>query len=660
MSFVTRAALAVALTAGLAADLDAGGTLTPRGAVDQPIQILDHHVDVTLQNGFARVEVQQTFLNPNAYDLSALYSFPVPEDGCLSEMSIFVGELQLDGEVVPERVADEIYEQERAAGNDAGKARKVGYQRFEFDVTPVRAGDETSFRFVYYQPLEIDTGVGRFVYPLEDGGTDDAARAFWTESTLVHRSFSMDVALRSAVPVDAMRLPGNEGAAVVTRHDAGEWTAHLESTPGTLDEDVVVYYKLADELPGRIEVIPYKPSADATGTYMVVVTPGIDLAPLERGADYVFVLDRSGSMSGKLHTLAKGVEQALGEMSPEDRVRIVTFSNRTDELTRGWTPCTPENVAQLIARVKAVDSDGGTNLHAGIARALDDLDADRATSVVLVTDGVANEGVVSPRAFHDLLAKHDVRVFGFLMGNGANWPLMRTITRASGGFYAGVSNADDIIGQILLAKSKVTHQSLHDATLRVRGGGSHATTGEAIGKVFRGQQLVAFGRYDEPGPARVELAARLTGEDKVYATTFDFPEVATENPELERLWAMARIDDVQHRMDLGIDDAEEGASAIEDLGVSYQLVTDETSMLVLDDATFARHGIERRNRERTAREAEAQRARAAAPVRSHRVDEAAPAFQGNAPRGGGAGSIDLLTLALFGAAALFAGRRAVG
>ena len=48
-----------------------------------------------------------------------------------------------------------------------------------------------------------------------------------------------------------------------------------------------------------------------------------------------------------------------------------------------------------------------------------------ATSVLLVTDGVTNEGIIDPREFHTLLKKYDVRVFGFLMGNNANWPLIR-------------------------------------------------------------------------------------------------------------------------------------------------------------------------------------------------------------------------------------------
>ncbi len=99
------------------------------------------------------------------------------------------------------------------------------------------------------------------------------------------------------------------------------------------------------------------------------------------------------------------------------------------------------------------------------------------------------------------MKQYDVRLFGFLMGNSANWPLMRMIADASGGFYARVSNADDIIGQIMLAKSKITHEALHDAEFEIRGVKTFDTTGEVLGKIYRGQQLVLFGRYEGAGAA---------------------------------------------------------------------------------------------------------------------------------------------------------------
>ena len=70
---------------------------------------------------------------------------------------------------------------------------------------------------------------------------------------------------------------------------------------------------------------------------------------------------------------------------------------------------------------------GGTNIYAGLQSALRNLHADRATSILLVTDGVTNQGIVEPRRFADLLSKYDVRVLGCLMGNSANWPPMPSL-----------------------------------------------------------------------------------------------------------------------------------------------------------------------------------------------------------------------------------------
>lgn len=135
---------------------------------------------------------------------------------------------------------------------------------------------------------------------------------------------------------------------------------------------------------------------------MLIVTPGADLKPLAHGAGYSDVLDVSGSIRGKLHTLANGVAQALGQMRPEDRFRLVTFNNSANAILP-WTTATAENVRHAISLVKSLRASGDTNLYAGVAFGLKNLDPDRATSVVLVTDGVANQGIVRPADFYQLV-----------------------------------------------------------------------------------------------------------------------------------------------------------------------------------------------------------------------------------------------------------------
>jgi len=641
----------------------AAGTLTPKGSPHTPIQIKDHQVEVVINNGFAKTEVTQTFFNPNTEDLEAIYSFPLPKSASLSEVTIWAGEQELNGEVVERDEAKRIYEEERDQGNDAGMAGKEDFKSFDFAVSRVPAGGETRIRFVYYQPLAIDTGVGRYVYPLAEGGTDEVAESFWTRNAKVEGTFAVHVELKSAWPVADVRVPGYENAAAVDKKGDGDFEVKLEAQQASLEHDFIFYYRLADGLPGRVELVPYRAAKDAPGTFMLVVTPGIDLGPITGGADYCFVLDTSGSMQTKIAALTRGVTRALGQMRPTDRFRIVTFRDNAHDLTGGFQAATPENVAAALKQMESLTADGSTNLYAGLDLALKGLDDDRATSIVLVTDGVTNTGVVDPKEFQRLLARYDVRVFGFVMGNSGNWPLMQAIGRASGGFSAGVSNDDDIVGQILLAKSKITSEALHDVDLAIKGV-KISDLSDLPKKIYRGQQLVLFGRYEEGGRASVNLKARLTGVDKTYTTTFDFPDVDTESPEIERLWALDRTEEIGAKADAGLLPEEEARAAIRDLGLAYQLVTDHTSMVILSDAAFEGRGIERRNRSRVAAERAAQAVRQGQPVRSRRVDEAAPMFDrpsaslGSGKDGGGA--FDPLVAALAAAVAglgLVAARR---
>lgn len=662
-SFAALTAAVFALGLSLSASR-AAGTLTPKGSPHAPIRILDHHVKVTLNNGFAQTEVTQTFFNPNPNDLEAVYRFPLPWSASLSEVTLTMGEREIEGEVVERGKAETIYESEKREGNDAGLATKESYQAFEFRVHPVRAQTEARIRLVYYQPIEIDTGVGRYLYPLEEGGTDEAAADFWSPvNDRVEGSFSAEFELKSAWPVADVRLPGFENEAITDKIGDGHYRVRLDRNDVSLNRDLVFYYRLADDLPGRVEVIPFKDGSSDAGSFMMVVTPGLDLQPITHGADYVFVLDTSGSMASKIHSLTDGVSRAIGNLSPEDRVRVVTFSNHASDITRGWVPSTPENVEKVLNQVGNLGTNGGTNLYEGLSMAMDSLDADRATSIVLVTDGVTNQGIVDPAEFHKLSKSHDIRIFGFLLGNSANWPLMRTVCEGSGGFYAGVSNADDILGQIMQAKGKILHECLHDAEFHINGVNTFNLTRQMPGKIYHGQQLVMFGQYDRGGEAELILKARLTGEDKVYRTSFTFPEMDTANPEIERLWALDQIEQYEHQANVGIIPTGESSHAIRDLGLRYQLVTDETSMLVLGDEGFVRHGIERKNRERISRERSAQAARASAPsIPRHRVDDHQPLTPSRSPslggRGGGALSpLVVLLMAAFGGLTLLITRR---
>jgi Ca-activated chloride channel homolog len=154
----------------------AAGLLTPTDGSLPPLTIRDHQVDVLVQDGYAVTTVDQVFSNPHGQDLEANYSFPVPEHGTVAEFTVWIDGKPVTGEVLPKDQAEDLYQSERAAGRDAGIATRDAYRTFDIRVSPVRAGQDTRVRFVYLQPMGIDHGIGRYVYPFRPrcrpGGRD--------------------------------------------------------------------------------------------------------------------------------------------------------------------------------------------------------------------------------------------------------------------------------------------------------------------------------------------------------------------------------------------------------------------------------------------------------------------------------------------------------
>ena len=672
---------------------EAAGLLTPNGG-GQPLEIRDHAVNVVIEDGYAVTTIEQVFINPHGRDLEALYSFPVPEKAAVSSFTYWIDGRPVQGEVLEKQQAREIYEEEKSQGREAALTEQDDYRTFDITVWPVRAGQQVRIRLGYIQPVHMDTGVGRYNYPLEEGGVDAQKLSFWTTSEEVTGRFSFDLSLRNGYPVEALRLPKHPHAQI-TRLNDHEWKVHLDNgvqlagyegegetvavtgeagslshqaQPFRLDTDIVTYWRHQEGLPGTIDLITHKPEADGRGTFMLVATPGDDLQPITEGRDWVFVLDKSGSMEGKFNSLLEGVEQALRKVPPNDRFRFILFDSMVRELTQGFQTASEDNVRRMIGQLRQVRPDNGTNLYGGMAAGLKGLDEDRTTGLILVTDGVANVGETEKRKFLELVGGQDVRLFTMMMGNSANRPLLTQVSRESGGTAVALSNSDDIVGAILSATSKLGHEALHDVEVDISGVKVTSLEPQRIGSLYRGQQMVLFGHYWQGGAADVAIRAKISGRDVTYRSRFPFPDQSDENPELERLWAFAAIEGLmEDQAVFGAD--EDRKQAVVDLSVENGIVTPYTAMLVVRDEIFAMRGIERKNRDRVAGEAAAGAKRAQNAVTSNRVDGQDPAFSkprptysGGGSSGGGSGSSALdplwaLFLGLLGSAVHLARRR---
>ncbi len=616
------------------------GLLRPADGSGPELLIDEHRVNVVINNGFAITEVDQIFRNPHDRDLDAIYTFPLPKQASLSELSLWIDGVEVVGEVVEKERARKIAQEEKDAGRETALAEKREYVAFDVLVSPVRAGSTTRVRLLYMQPIEIDGGIGRYVYPLQEGEIDEQAMAFWDRRETVDGKFSFEASIRSSYPLDDVRTKGL-GSSTVTQESSGEWKIWIDNLEETteLNRDIVVYYRLAENLPARVDLLPYR-DGDGQGTYMLVVTPGIDLQPTVDGVDWTVVLDVSGSMGGKISTATDVVSRALTQMRPEDRFRIITFADDTVDILRGFSPVSAEKVQSAGEIVKRQGVRGGTNLYGGFKAGLRGLDEDRPNAVLLISDGGANIGPTHYTAFVKLLENTDIRVFTFVMGQGANRPLLGNLAEASGGFTMDISNEDDLYGRLLQAKDKLAREALHGVELTLSGAGLSDTAPERMPSAYFGQQIVQFGRYANPGETTLRLKGKISGEEKVWQTKIVLPAEDHRFPEIERLWALSRIEDMQASIDRGEPESEFRA-AIVDVATKYSIVSDYTSMIVMREERFAERGIDRSNKKRVETERKARAERAKATIQNTHADQSKPMFENRRSHstGGGGGGL---------------------
>lgn len=664
--------------------INAAGLLTPNDGTDQLI-LAEQHVSVVIENGFSVTEVDQTFTNPYAVDKDARYSFPVPEDAAVGEFAFWIDGKPVHAEIMEKQAARQLHEQQRQQGLESALVEQDEYRTFEIEVSPVRANQDVRIRLVYLQQNRVDHAMGRYVYPLEDGGVDLQANNFWSRNEVVDEAFTFRLRLRSSYPVDAMRVTNGQGA--IQQLGGGEWEVLIDSQTGsgalvgqglsdtevqarldenggvitpqsnqqkkalvrttayTLDEDIVVYWRLKENLPAAVDLVSYKTADAATGTFMLTLTPGIDLAPITEGRDWVFVLDTSGSMQGKFATLLEGVERSLKALTPTDRFRIVLFSNTATDLSRTALPATLQNIQATMKTLNEYSVEGGTNLYAGLRTGMDNLDQDRTTAIVLVTDGVANVGVTEMKEFLKIVGKADVRIFTAVLGNSANRPLLETLTKHAEGFAVNVSNDDDILGLMMQVVSKVTHEAINNIEISMEGIKTRDMTSTDLTRVYRGEQLIVMGKYSGSGTAKVHMKADISGETKHYESELQFAHESTDNPELERLWAFATIKSLQEQQNL-MGETDDTRQGITDLALNHGLVTNYTSLIAVRQSAFEAAGIDLDNSVRIIKERDARTTRSKAAIQSRQQDVQTPMFTKNRsyPASGGGGSMGFVLL----------------
>src|SRR5271166_690528 len=150
----------------------AGGALLARDPNGQEakISLRKFHVDVHIEDGFARTTIDQTYFNSSPWQLEGTFYFPLPPDASLSRLAMYVEGANevcqlMEGGMAEAGHARRTYETIRYANRDPALLEWLDGSTFKMRVFPLEGRKEKRILLSYTQRLSSLYGRTTYRFP---------------------------------------------------------------------------------------------------------------------------------------------------------------------------------------------------------------------------------------------------------------------------------------------------------------------------------------------------------------------------------------------------------------------------------------------------------------------------------------------------------------
>ncbi len=554
------------------------------------LRIAYHRANVTIENQIATTQVEMEFINEGNGLAEGTFVFPLPGEAAVDQLTMFINGQPINAQLLPADQARAIYNEIVRQYRDPALLEYIGSSVIQASVFPIPPGESRKIEIRYRQALTVENGLIHYVYPLK------VTKAL---STRPVDSTSVRVEVISNDAISNIYSPSHSLA--ISRSGDRQFVAGWESVSTAASDDFSLYYGIASQTINA-NLLTYRESAGEDGFFMLLVQPPVTLPEEQAIAkDVIVVLDQSGSMFGEKWDQARiAAEYVLKNLNPTDRFNVVLFST-------GWRifSNTLESPAQAQAAmdwVRGQEAVGGTDINGALTTALAMADAERPTTILFLTDGLATEGTTDTQQILSNLeqaARPNIRIFTFGVGDDVDTFLLDAIVRDHRGAGSYVRPSERIDEEVAALYTKISAPVLTDVTLDVGGllvSDLYPTL--PLPDLFAGTQLTLVGRYrGDASNLSFTLRGTVNGQEQTFVYSgLSFPAQAGGEAFIARLWATRRIGDLLNTIRLNGENPELVDSIVR-LSVRYGIITPYTSFLITEDDILTAQGLERAQEE---------------------------------------------------------------
>ena len=571
-----------------------------RTEVVSGVRLVSHHIDVAVRDGIARTQVEEEFANDTAQTLEGRYVFALPTDATISRLALWVGDKLVEGEVVEKKRAAAIFKgivDDTVRPRDPALLEWVAGGDFSLKVFPIPAKGSRKVRLAYDQVLAAADGRVRYVHPISPG----ADRATKIDDFRLH--VSATDTRGSVVDVET------PGWATTRAADGNAVELDFAARDFVPDRDFVATY--ARDAGSEPELATYVPSwgapkgqglgappidKDGKGWFALRLRAELptDASPPGRARrDVAIVVDTShGQAAERLRDTSELVVALAEGLDADEKLAVLACDSACTSWPESGLASAGGATRDAVAAFLAKQTPRGSSDLAGAL-----LDATRrlgATGgqIVYLGDGAASSGELSTSRIaarvKPALArkKVDLRLYG--AGASLDAVALGGLAQALGATFDPPATGDAVAARAARMGRQLRSAVVVAPKVELPVGFSDAHPA-TLPNLRLGEDVVVVGKLDAWQPGVVRLTGELAGQSYAATKPIAFTEdSARQNPLVPRLWAAARIADLEARGEAA------AAKEIVEVSKRHHVMSRLTSLLVLEnDAMYSEFGIAR-------------------------------------------------------------------
>lgn len=568
------------------ASTHAGGTLIAKNAdgQDAKIALRKFHIDVHIEDGFARTTIDQTYFNHESTPLEGVFSFPLPADASLSRLAMYTDGILREAGMVERNHGRNVYESIRYARRDPALLEWVDGTTFKMRVFPMEPRTEKRLLLSYTQLL-----------PVSYGQTQYRFAAGHSLQTVDNWSLNVRVVGGAA---HQWTSPSHSLAA---RNSSGDLILTANEQKARTNRDVVLTLTDAETPAIRVSTARH----EGAEYLMLRYRPTLTSPPAPAKRHWAFLFESSGDRDPLLaRAQIEMIRSLLTQLSPGDTFRIYSTNTRTQD--NGMQSPDLDSIASATTFLEKSHLIGALDL----ARAFGQIQNPEGGEMMLVHVG-SGIAALGERRPDELIKKLPPRTTYVGVAVGRRWDrafMKRAAEKTSGHFIQ--MNPDEPLAWKAFELFAALHAPrLQGITLAADDG---VTEGDPSKKdpmteppsvlmmsdaVLQGDEMVALtrvgpahGSKHKAGPFALPSRLRITGtaSGKPFEETVPLTKPRAGADYLPRIWAKLEIERLLAA------DAGKHREAIIALSKSTYVMSPFTSLIVLEnDDMYAQYGVDR-------------------------------------------------------------------